>query len=153
MHQMLSLTFSFHSRGKSADWQKPASGGSVGVLVWNEERRASSDGNLRGLRPIASGRCFIMSKTARIAMPDIALDVLRADPRERVVRSLDIAGTGWRLERDGRELLPWVAELLCRGGPWAKRYGGCLTPVVKAHASDQAHGQAYVWCPADISLH
>ena len=63
--------------------------------------------------------------------------------------------TGVGIVRDGRELLPWVAELLCRDGPWSKRYGGCLTPVVKGHVPepDPLSGQAYVWRPAGIVLH
>lgn len=94
-----------------------------------------------------------MMKPSRIAVPDIALDILRTDPWEKVVRSPDRAGTGWWLERDGRELLPWVAELLCRGGPWARRYGGCLTPVAKGQPSAAGTVQAYVWRPAGIALH
>lgn len=86
-----------------------------------------------------------------ITDPEDVIEVLAADPAERIIRTHTEAGSEWHLERDRRQVSGATAEMLCRGGSFPCNGRGLLVPV--ADGLLPGASQTFVWHSADTPVH
>jgi len=88
-----------------------------------------------------------------ITDPADALEILDADPAERIIRTHTEGGSEWHLERDRREVVGAVVELLRCGGPLLERFDGQLVPVADGLLPGAAMAQTFIWRPERVPVH